>query len=52
MIEKKTWEEFKNTLLFKVINRFISVFHWVIIIENKRNNTYDVYPAKIIKNKE
>lgn len=43
MIEKKTWEEFRETGLLWLINTTLHVFGWCIVYETK---TGEAYPAR------
>lgn len=54
MVNKKTWQEFRESGLLWFINSILHMFGWAIVIEgdyNKDNNTFtqinDVYPARV-----
>lgn len=50
MIERKTWEEFRNSGLLWWINRGLHLFGWAIIVTipmDNKNNIIDVYPARV-----
>ena len=36
-VQKKTWEEFRNTGLFHFVNAFLHIFGWVIVLALKDN---------------
>ena len=46
MVEKKTWEEFRNIGLLYFINSFLHIFGWAICLEFKDDKVVDVYPAR------
>lgn len=45
-MERKNWNEFRETGLFWFINSILHVFGWVIVIEASNNEITDVYPAR------
>ena len=45
-MERKNWNEFRETGLFWFINSILHVFGWVIDIEASNNEITDVYPAR------
>lgn len=47
MIERKTWEEFRNQGLLWWINMILHTFGWAIVIEMNDDNIADVYPARV-----
>ena len=47
MIEKKTWEEFKNSGFLWWINSLLHVFGWAIVIESDYGTILNVYPARV-----
>ena len=49
MVEKKSWEEFRNAGLLWFINRSLHIFGWAIVVEydDKTGNLTDVYPARV-----
>lgn len=47
MINRKSWEEFRETGLLWFINTILHTFGWSIIIEKKENETIEVYPARV-----
>lgn len=49
MITEKTWEEFRNTGLLLLVNQFLHIFGWAIVIEvlDKNLGITRVYPARV-----
>ena len=47
MINKKTWDEFRNTGLVLYINQILHVFGWAIVFEKKEDGAFEVYPARV-----
>ncbi len=48
MVDKKTWDEFRNTGLLLFINQILHVFGWAIVFNyNDRNELEEVYPARV-----
>lgn len=48
MIQKKSWEEFRNTGLLLIINQLLHVFGWAIVVElDDNNNVINCYPARV-----
>lgn len=47
MIEKKSWEEFKNCGLLWFINTILHTFGWAICIELDEDQSVSVYPARV-----
>jgi len=54
MVEKKTWQEFRNTGLLLIINQFLHVFGWAIVFdfetldkEKDDGVLKEVYPARV-----
>lgn len=48
MLEKKSWEEFKETGLLWMINSMLHLFGWCIVFEydDITNEIVNVYPAR------
>lgn len=46
MVEKKAWEEFRETGLLLIINQTLHIFGWSIVFEKKDDGTTEVYPAR------
>lgn len=48
MVNKKTWEEFRESGLFWWINNALHVFGWAIVFELDENEEIlSVYPARV-----
>lgn len=48
MLERKSWEEFRETGLLLYINQILHVFGWAITVElDEKGNTTNVYPARV-----
>ncbi len=48
MVEKKTWEEFRDSKLLWWINQTLHLFGWAIVIEvNDVGEVKNCYPAKV-----
>lgn len=48
MVNKKTWQEFRNTGLFWWINMILHTFGWAIVMDIEEDGTItNVYPARI-----
>jgi len=47
MVEKKEWEEFRNTGLVLIINQILHIFGWSIVFEIEDNKIKNVYPARV-----
>lgn len=48
MVDKKTWQEFKDSGLLWWINMILHTFGWAIVFEiSKRGNIINVYPARV-----
>lgn len=47
MIEKRTWEEFRETRLLQFANTLLHVFGWAIVLNMKDGVVTDVYPARV-----
>lgn len=48
MIEKKTWNEFKDNGFLWMVNSILHLFGWciVFIYDSETNEVLDVYPAR------
>lgn len=46
-MNKRTWEEFKDTKLLWFINTILHAFGWAIVIEMEDGVITDVYPARV-----
>lgn len=48
MVNKKTWEEFKESGLLWFINTILHTFGWAICFEyNKDKGITEIYPARV-----
>lgn len=47
MVDKKTWEEFRESKLLWFINTILHTFGWAICVEIDNNVITDVYPARV-----
>lgn len=47
MVNRKTWEEFRETGLLFFINQILHVFGWAIAVDIDDNEIKDVYPARV-----
>lgn len=48
MIERKTWEEFRNIQLLWWTNRILHIFGWsIVVVIESDGHISDVYPARV-----
>ena len=47
MIERKTWEEFRDSKLLWFVNTILHTFGWAITMDIDDNKIVDVYPARV-----
>lgn len=47
MIERKSWEEFRNAGLLWWINMILHTFGWAITVDLKDGKITDCYPARV-----
>ena len=48
MIEAKTWEEFRETGLLLLVNQFLHIFGWAIVVDvDENDNVTSCYPARV-----
>lgn len=47
MIDRKTWEEFKDSKLLWFANTILNAFGWAIVVEIDNDVITDVYPARV-----
>lgn len=47
MVEKKTWEEFKDTGFLWWINMILHTFGWAICVDFDNGEVVDAYPARV-----
>lgn len=47
-VEKRTWQQFRNTGILLFINSILHAFGWAIVIEvDKEGNAIESYPARV-----
>lgn len=44
-LEKKTWDDFRNSGLLRFVNMFLHIFGWTIVL-NIGKNSVTAYPAR------
>lgn len=47
MVEKKTWQEFRESGMLWFANRILHMFGWAIVFEFDKNELTEVYPARV-----
>lgn len=47
MVNKKEWEEFRNSGLLWWVNMLLHTFGWAIVIEINDNKIISAYPARV-----
>lgn len=47
MVNKKSWDEFRNSGLLWWINMILHTFGWAIVTEIDKDKIIDVYPARV-----
>lgn len=47
MINRKSWEEFRDSGMLWWINMILHTFGWAIVTEVENNCVIDVYPSRI-----
>jgi hypothetical protein len=48
MVQRKTWEEFRDSKLLWWINRSLHIFGWAIVVQVEEDGTIsDAYPARV-----
>lgn len=48
MVEKKGWQEFRNTGLLLIINQVLHIFGWAIVVElDDKREIITAYPARV-----
>jgi hypothetical protein len=45
-ITEKTWDEFRDTGLLVMINCFLQIFGWCIVVEIESGKVTRVFPAR------
>ncbi len=47
MVTKKTWNEFRETGLFLLVNQFLHIFGWALVVEvAEGGKVTECYPAR------
>ena len=47
MVDKKEWSEFRSTGLVLLMNQFLHIFGWALVLEIKNDEIKNVYPARV-----
>ena len=47
MVNKKTWQEFRDTGLLLLVNQFLHIFGWAIVVEVDDDRIIASYPARV-----
>lgn len=47
MMNKRNWEEFRNTGLLWFVNSILHLFGWAIVYEKEDGMIKEVYPARV-----
>ena len=47
MVNKKTWQEFRDTGLLLLVNQFLHIFGWAIVLEVDGDKIVTSYPARV-----
>lgn len=47
MIEKKTWDEFRECKMLWWINMILHTFGWAIVVELNEDKILNAYPARV-----
>lgn len=49
MVNKKGWEEFRETGMLLIINQILHIFGWAIVMEvnNENGDVVNCYPARV-----
>ena len=47
MINRKTWEEFRNSGLLWWINQQLHIFGWSIVVVMEEDKILEAYPARV-----
>lgn len=46
MVDKKSWQDFRDTGLFMFINTILHTFGWALVVEMDAGKVVDCYPAR------
>ena len=47
MVNKKSWNEFRETGLLLIINQILHIFGWAIVVEMDKDEIINCYPARV-----
>ena len=47
-VTQKTWSEFRQTGLMTMLNTFLHIFGWAIVVQLNDDGTEIVYPARTV----
>lgn len=47
MVERKTWEQFRDAKLLWFINSILHLFGWAIVLDYVGDTVVEVYPARV-----
>lgn len=47
MLKRKDWNEFRNTGLFLLLNQFLHIFGWAIVLNIENGVVIECYPARV-----
>ncbi len=47
MVDKKEWSEFRSTGLVLLMNQFLHIFGWALVLEIENDEIKNVYPARV-----
>jgi hypothetical protein len=47
MTQRKDWNEFRNTGLFLLMNQFLHIFGWALVLNIENNVVTECYPARV-----
>jgi hypothetical protein len=47
MVDKKTWQEFRDTGLFWWVNSILHTFGWALVVELDKGEVVGTYPARV-----
>lgn len=48
-LEKRTWDDFKNSNMFRVVNIVLRIFRWCLQYETNNGKIVSVTPIKIVR---
>lgn len=47
MVTRKSWQEFRDTGLLLLVNQFLHIFGWAIVVEVDDDRIIASYPARV-----